>query len=208
MIINTKKIIAIGASVFTSVILLSGMSAFAVQVNPAAATATSTASSAQLAAGNAKTASSAQSAAGNAKTNPGLTQARINVCQKRQAAINNIMSRIDTRAQNQSTLFNDIAQKVEAFYTTSGKTVSNYSTLVANINSASQKTASDLSVLSSNSTFSCTLSNPRGAIDSFRSYLKTEISDLQNLRLQVKDLIVAVAKANNVAVTNQNNSGN
>ena len=195
MIINTKKIIAIGASVFTSVILLSGMSAFAVQVNPVTTTGTSTASS-------------AQSAAANAKTNPGLTQARLKVCQNRQAAINNIMSRIDTRAQNQSTLFNDIAQKVEAFYTTSGKTVSNYSTLVANISSASQKTASDLSVLSSNSTFSCTLSNPRGAIDSFRSYLKTEISDLQNLRLQVKDLIVAVAKANNVAVTNQNNSGN
>ncbi len=211
MLKNIKKILTIGGTVLVSIILFSSVSVFAIQVNSAATNASSASSNSKSNPGTTYAsvgASASVNASSSSKSNPGLTQAEIKVCQNRQSAINNIMSRIDIRAQNQVNLFNGIAQKVEAFYATSGKTVSNYSSLVNNISIASQKTTSDLSVVDSNSTFNCSGPNPRAMINSFRGYLTTEISDLQNLRLQVKDLIVAIAKANNVTITNQASSGN
>lgn len=167
--------------------------AFAVQVNPVTTPASTAAS---------------QGVSNKPSTNPGLTTARLKVCQARENAINNIMSRINTRAQNQINLFNTIAQRVEGFYTSSKSTVSNYSQLVANISAASSQANSGLSTLSSNSNFTCSVAHPRSIVQAFQGYLKTEISNLQNLRTQVKDLIVAVAKANKVTITSQNNSAN
>ena len=62
--------------------------------------------------------------------------------------------------------------------------------------------------MNSSGTFSCSLSNPKGMVTSFQGYLKTEITDLQNYRLAVKNLIVAVASANGISVStsNQTNS--
>jgi len=136
-----------------------------------------------------------------------LTAARLKVCQNREKTINTIMSRIDTRAQNQLALFGTIAVRVENFYATSGKTVSNYAQLTAAIDSAKIQAQTDLSAMQSTSTFHCTANNPKGAVAAFRGYLKTEIADLQNYRTSVKDLIVAVAKANGVTVSDSTTQG-
>lgn len=125
---------------------------------------------------------------------------KLKACQNREAAINKIMTNIDTRAQNQLSLFTTIADRVETFYTTSGKTVTNYSQLVGAIDTAKTTAETDLGTLQTNSTFSCSSSDPKGMVTSFQSYLKTEISDLQSYRTAVKNLIVAVAKANSVTV--------
>ena len=130
-----------------------------------------------------------------------LLAAQLRSCQNRQNAINIIIGRIDTRAQNQITLFNTIATRVENFYTKRGKTVSNYSQLVAAVNTAELQANTDFGTLKSTSSFSCTVSNPKGMVTQFQSYLKLEISDLQNLRTAVKNLIVGVATANGVTVS-------
>lgn len=130
-----------------------------------------------------------------------LAAAQLKVCQNRENSIKNIMTRIDTRAQNQLTLFSTIAARVETFYSTKSKTVANYSQLVAAVTSTKAQATTDLSSVKSSSSFSCTASDPKGMVNSFQSYLKMEISDLQNYRMAVKNLIVGVASANGVTVS-------
>ena len=142
----------------------------------------------------------AQASSGNATAQQAQTTAQQKMCVAREKAINQIMSRIDTRATNQLNLFSTIASRVEAFYVTKGKTSSSYTQLVAAVNSSESQTRSDLSSLQSNSNFSCSGSNPRALITGFQSVLKSEISDLQSLRTSVKNLIVGVAQANGVTL--------
>lgn len=146
------------------------------------------------------------STAGQSDGQARLDAAKLRVCQNRETAINNIMSRINTRAQNQLTLFGTIATRVEGFYTSKGKTVSNYDQLVAAIATAKTQATTDLNTLQSNSTFSCSSSDPKGMVTAFQGYLKTEITDLQNYRTAVKNLIVAVASANGETVSNSSQS--
>ncbi|MHB1864785.1 MAG: hypothetical protein ACYCPS_01295 [Candidatus Saccharimonadales bacterium] len=135
-----------------------------------------------------------------------LAAAQLNACQNRENAINNIMSRIDTRAQNQINLFSTIATRVENFYTSKGKTLSNYNQLVSAVNAAKTQAETDFGTLKTNSTFSCSDNNPKGMVTAFQGYLKTEISDLQNYRTAVKNLIVGVASANGVTVSGSSQS--
>ncbi|HET9098261.1 MAG TPA: hypothetical protein VFN51_01445 [Candidatus Saccharimonadales bacterium] len=145
----------------------------------------------------------AASAQANAQANgqAHLAAAQLRSCQNREKAINNIISNIDTRAQNQLTLFGTIATRVENFYVSKGKTVSNYDQLVADIATAKTQAETDFGTVQNTSSFSCTSSNPKATVTAFQSYLKTEISDLQNYRTAVKNLIVAVASANGVNVS-------
>lgn len=147
-----------------------------------------------------------QAASGQANGQAHLAAAQLKSCQNRENAINNIMTRIDTRAQNQINLFGTIATRVEAFYTKQGKTVSNYDQLVAAVNTAATQANTDFGTVKTNSTFSCSASDPKGMVTAFQGYLKTEISDLQNYRTAVKNLIVAVASANGVTVSTSNQS--
>ena len=148
-----------------------------------------------------------QASNGKANGQLHLAAAQLKACQNRENAINNIMSRIDTRAQNQISLFSTIATRVENFYTQQGKALSNYSQLVAAVNAAQTQAENDFSTLKSTSNFSCSISNPKGMVTAFQSYLKTEISVLQNYRTTVKNLIVGVASANGVNLSSSNQSG-
>ncbi len=149
---------------------------------------------------------SSQSGNGLANGQAHLQAAQLKACQNRSKAISNIMSRIDTRAQNQITLFSTIATRVENFYTQKGKTLSNYSQLLAAVSAAKTQAETEFGTLQTNSTFSCSASNPKGMVSAFQSYLKTEISDLQNYRTAVKNLIVGVASANGVNISSNNQS--
>lgn len=146
----------------------------------------------------------AVNAQANAQTH--LATAQLTACKNREAAITNIMTRIDTRGQNQITLFGTIATRVEAFYTKQDKTLSNYDQLVAAVNSAQTQANTDFGTLQTNSTFSCSANDPKGMVTAFQSYLKTEITDLQNYRTAVKNLIVGVASVNGVTVSGSSTS--
>lgn len=143
--------------------------------------------------------SNVQGQASNGQAN--RQAAMLRVCQNRENAINNIINRIDTRATNQLTLFSTIATRVEAFYTKQGKTTADYATLVAAVNTAQAKATSDLSTLKSNSSFTCSNTNPKGMVLAFQGYLKTAITDLKSFKTAVKNLIVGVATANGVTLS-------
>jgi hypothetical protein len=124
-----------------------------------------------------------------------LKSGQLKVCQNRSNVITTIITRANTRAQNQITLFTTVATRVENFYTSKGKTAGNYDQLVATVNSAKTQATTDLATLKTNSTFSCSANNPSGVVSTYRTDLQTERSDLQTLRTAVHELIIGVAKA-------------
>jgi hypothetical protein len=136
-----------------------------------------------------------------------LKTAQLKLCQDRAQLITTIMTSADTRAQNQITLFGNIATRVEAFYTSKGKTVPNYAQLVAVVNTAEAKANTDLTTLKANSTFSCNGDNPTGTVSAYRTDLGTEQTDLQNLRAAVKSLIIGVAKAEDFTLSSTATQG-
>jgi hypothetical protein len=189
-----------------SMVLISGSVVFALphQTSAHAQVAGSGTSNSQAANSAGSTYNQGRGKSANAETR--LAAAQLRACQNRQTAINNIMIRIDTRAQNQLNLFGTIATRVENFYVKRGKTLSNYYQLVAAINAAKVQAENDFGTLKNSSTFNCSGTNPKGMILQFRTYLKTEISDLQTYRTAVKNLIVGVASVNGVTVSGSNQS--
>lgn len=122
-----------------------------------------------------------------------LADAKLKACQNREKAINNILARIADRGSKQIDVFNKIAQRTEAFYTTKGKTLSTYDALVADVNAkkAVAQTAVD-TVKSSSVSFKCDGTDPKGAAASFKDSLKSEIAALKDYKTAVKNLIVGV----------------
>jgi len=129
------------------------------------------------------------------------TQGQLKACLNRQNAIQTIIVRIDTRLQNQLGLFTTIAGRVENFYSKSGKTVSNYSQLLSNVNSTYMTAKNTFSSLQVSTPFSCSASHPHRIVINFISDLKTTITNVKAYKTAVKNLIVGVAQANNVSLT-------
>jgi len=119
-----------------------------------------------------------------------LAEAKLKVCERHQEAIKTIMLRGHQRAQKQITLFTTIAERTEAFYTSKGKTLSNYDELVASVNSAKAQAETDLAAIPT--TFDCNGSDPKGDAQAYKTALEKERTDLQAFRTAVKNLIVGV----------------
>jgi hypothetical protein len=121
-----------------------------------------------------------------------LAEAQLKACQNRETAINNIMARIVDRGTKQIGVFDTIATRTETFYVAKGKTLANYSTLVATVNAAHSKAEADLSAMKTTDSIDCASADPKGSVLSFKTNLKLEISDLNMYKTAVKNLIVAV----------------
>lgn len=122
-----------------------------------------------------------------------LTDARLKVCRNREKTITNIMARLADRGTKQLGVFNTIADRTEAFYTSKGKTLATYDTLTTNV--ASTKAAAETAVSdiqSSSTSFSCDASDPKGIVASFKNSLQSEIAALKNYKTAIKNLVVGV----------------
>jgi putative heme degradation protein len=146
----------------------------------------------------------------NSQTSGRLADAKLKACQNRQTAINNIMSRIASRGQRQLDVFNKIAERVEAFYTSKGKTLSNYDALVADVTAkkAAAQTALD-AVKTSSVAFKCDGTDPKGAAASFKDELKSEIAALKAYKTAIRNLIVGVksVQGTTTSTTNKTQGG-
>jgi hypothetical protein len=140
-----------------------------------------------------------------------LTEAKLRVCQNRQKAITNIMSRIADRGQKQLDLFGTIATRVETFYTDKGKTLDTYDTLVADVSAKQDAAQTTVDAVKSASTgFSCDSDDPQAFVSTFKDSLKSEISALQDYRTAVKNLTVGVksVQGTTTSAANQSDGGN
>ncbi len=124
-------------------------------------------------------------------------EGRVKACQVREASVKTRMTHLTDLATTMETKFDAIATRVKDYYTNkvqpSGKTVTNYSTLVAAI--ATQKTAVQTALTTAQNdanAFSCTSGMPKQQVTQFRTDMQAVKEALKDYRTSIKNLIVAV----------------
>lgn len=127
---------------------------------------------------------------------PGVTRA-LRSCQAREEALKTRSARLVKFVNNMLSVFDNIATRVEKYYTNtvlpSGKSVSNYGALVADIQSKKVVVQTDLAKAQADLTsFSCSSVNPKAAMTLFRTDMQTVKKALKDFRTSIRNLIVAV----------------
>lgn len=126
-----------------------------------------------------------------------LTEAKLKACQARENAIKKRAERLGKLATNMREKFEAIAGRVEEYYTSkvvpSGKTVANYDTLIADIQTKKGAVQTALSQAQSTAaSFVCSGDDPKGQLAQFRNDMRAVKSALKDYRTAIKNLIVAV----------------
>ncbi|MBI3385571.1 hypothetical protein HY031_00635 [Candidatus Gottesmanbacteria bacterium] len=127
-----------------------------------------------------------------------LTEAKLKACQARENGIRQRSTRLVDLVTNTETKFETIAKRVEDYYTNkqvpSGKIVSNYNNLTSDIQD--KKTAVQVALIKVHQyealNFSCSASDPKAQMSQFRTDMQTVKKTLQDFRISIKNLIVAV----------------
>lgn len=126
-----------------------------------------------------------------------LTEAKLKTCQARENSINKRSSQLVKMATNMLEKFDAIAGRVKTYYTekvvSNGKTVTNYDSLVTDIQTKKTAVQTALSITQTNvATFTCKGEDPKGQLTQFRTDMQTVKTALKDYRTSVKNLIVAV----------------
>lgn len=134
---------------------------------------------------------------GQANAAQKLTEAKLKVCQNKEAAIQKRDDQLTKMAENMLTKFDSIAARVETYYTSkvvpSGKTVTNYDALVAEIATKKSAVQTALDKASTDAAaFSCTGNDPKGQLTQFRTDMQAVKQSLKDYRTAIKNLIVAI----------------
>ena len=126
-------------------------------------------------------------------------QGKLRSCQAREAAVKNRSEQIVKFSDNMLTKFASISARVQNFYTEkvqpSGKTVANYNTLLADIET--KKASASAAVVQASATalaFSCEEA-PKEQLRTFHQDMKRVIAALKEYRRSIRNLIVAVHTA-------------
>jgi hypothetical protein len=153
------------------------------------------------------------STVGQAKAEQKLTEAKLKICQNKEAAIQKRDSQLTKTAENMLTKFDSIASRVETYYTSkvvpSGKTVSNYDALAAEI--ATKKSAAQTALSKAGTdaqAFGCTSDDPKGQLTQFRTDMQTVKEDLKAYRSAIKNLIVAIRSVTGTTESSSSSQSN
>lgn len=126
-----------------------------------------------------------------------LTEAKLRACQAKEKAIKKRTERLGKLATNMQEKFEAIAGRVEEYYTAkvvpSGKTVANYNSLVADIQTKKGTVRTALAQAQGNAaSFACSSDDPKGQLAQFKDDMRAVKTALKDYRTSIKNLIVAV----------------
>jgi len=155
------------------------------------------------------TAAAKMATTSQSKAQAKLTEVKLKVCQNKEAAIQKRSTQLAKMAENMETVFDQIATRVETYYTSkvvpSGKTVTNYDALVADIAAKKKVVQTDLEKASADATaFKCTSDDPKAQLTLFRTDMQQVKQDLKAYRTAIKNLIVAVHSVTGTTEGSQN----
>ena len=127
-----------------------------------------------------------------------LTGGHLHACLAHENAIKNRSENMVNMGQNMETKFNNIALRVEQYYTDkalpNGEVVSNYSQLLTDIQAKKSAVDTDLTLGQTDATnFSCSSTDPKTQLTKFRTDMQTLIQGLKDYRTSIKNLIVAIS---------------
>ena len=152
----------------------------------------------------------AQSVTGQAQAKTRLTEAKLRACQAREDAIKKRASYLTQLATNMESNFDKHTQRVEEYYTSkvvpSGKTVANYDSLVADIQTKKTAVQAALTTAQNDANnFSCAGNDPKAQLTQFRKDMQAVKKALKDYRTSIKNLIVAVRSV--TGATERENKG-
>lgn len=136
-----------------------------------------------------------------------LADTQLKVCEKREAKIQNIMSRVSDRGQKHINLFTTIADRTQTFYAEKGRVLANYDKLVANVEAKkadAQEAVNATDLLGSE--FSCDSDDPKAAAAEFRQSVSVRNDALKAYKTAVKDLIVGVKSVQGATSSGRNDT--
>lgn len=121
---------------------------------------------------------------------------KLKACQNRENAINNILFKMSARGEKHIGVINAASARIQAFYADKQLNVSNYDELLAIV--SEKKTAAETAVAdvkAASVSFMCDGSDPKGAAQFFKDYLRKQNSALKEYKTAVKNLLAAVKSA-------------
>lgn len=126
-----------------------------------------------------------------------LTEAKLRACQAKENAIKKRSEHLGQLASTMEEKFDAIAKRVENYYTSivvpSGKTVANYDSLVADIQTKKKAVQTALTQTQVNTaSFACISDDPKRQITKFKDDMRVVKSALKDYRTSIKNLIVAI----------------
>lgn len=143
----------------------------------------------------------AQSATGQGKlrseTRSNLKDAKLRACEAKEESIKKRASLLALLATSMEDKFEKHAQRVKNYYTDkvlpSGKSVANYDSLIADIDTKKEAVAQAVSkAQNAANNFDCKGSDPKGQLTQFRKDMQAVKQALKAYRTSIKNLIVAV----------------
>lgn len=122
---------------------------------------------------------------------------KVSSCRAKESSVKIRMAQLTKLATTMEATFDKSSSKVQTYYTntvlTSGKSISNYSALVNDIEAKKVAIKTELDKAKSNaSAFNCETDSPKASLDQFRANMQSVKTALKNHRTSVKNLIVAV----------------
>lgn len=129
-----------------------------------------------------------------------LDDKRREKCQKRQASIEKTSTNMAARGADHVAVLTKIYDRVKAFYDRKNLSVDAYDALTAEVES--KKAAATLAVETITTTqgsFTCDDSNPKQAVEDFKSNIKLRNAAIKEYQTAIKNLIVAVKTGANNA---------
>ena len=131
-----------------------------------------------------------------AKLSQRLEDARLKACQNREAAIQNIMTRLSDKSLHQLAIFNTIADRSIAYYEANDLRSDDYDALVDAMQT--QRVLAEDAVTATHdasANFDCEDENPLEHTRSFTGTLTLQNDLLRQYRASVKDLVVEIRSA-------------
>ncbi len=124
-------------------------------------------------------------------------EGKLRACQAKQQGVTKRMDQLEKMAENMLENFSAIQERVVQYYNEkvipSGKTVTNYSTLIAEIQTKKTAVQTAIDQAKTNSAgFSCDEDNPKEQLKKFNEDMRAVKSALKNYRTSIRNLIVAV----------------
>lgn len=126
-----------------------------------------------------------------------LTEGKLKACQAKEKALRNRVNQTTRMATSMQAKFDAIVQRIKTYYTSkvvpSGKTVANYDSLLADIESKKAAVGTALEkAQNSAKDFTCSGEAPKEKLEQYRANMQAVKTALKEYRTSIKNLIVAV----------------